>query len=1006
MSSLTMTRRGLLKAAAVGGAALAIQPALTSKVFAEEGDAPLPGGGEVKHIRSHCRACGKMECPNIVTVRDGRVIDIVGDETGVTNRGSLCSKGKSAPQALYHPDRVKYPVKRTNPKGEDPGWVRITWDEAITSAAENIAKVQEKYGKASVMTLHGTSRITSYGSMMLGLVIGSPNTGTTAGQVCKGPRVLSAGTLAFPGAHWVNMNDGVKCFFQWGSNTEVSNYDNACRVTVDAQVAAESSVCVGPRLQNLGKEADVWVNVRPGCDDMVAAGILNIIVNEMKTYDELFVKKWTNAPFIYVEDLFDEHPQPYAGAKFDLRDPNPADIDFDFMWEMEFTLGAYPIGIKTKLLKESDLVEGGDPKKFMVYDSVSNKLVYWDSGECLWEGETEPVYPDRDKAVWAGEYGRALLAEDPGFGHINIDPSLEVPGDFEIKLLDGRTVKGVTVWQKFAEHVGEWTEEKVTELCWLKPGTLRAAAEAYGKETRQGGIQYNLAIEHSANAVQTAKLILLISTIMGNLDGVGGNRGGEALDNVNNTWIPYIVPFAVASQQTSKLPPWEMEKIAGFEKFRMLPYFWNFAGAAMFYDLSTAMDHILTGDPYPIRACVSCTGSHFHASNATKNWEAYKTLDYYWAAELWFSPTVELADIVVPTKHFLELGAMRLTQGAECGFGAQVQCVEPLAEARWDSEAIVKITEKMGLPWWPSKAEEAPPFWPPEWLDTQWPDEKQMQELTVLPSKLGFASPGPTGEILRVDGWDDFVEQYQTHGQWDLRDVSPMGYYYRQMWGWFRPDHKLGYPTPSGKVEIYSLLFESRYPERENYLVPGGDPLPNEALPIVREPIESPYSTPELLDEYPIVLTSGRRIPAYFHNEHRQLPFTREQVPVPTFQVNPATAAKYGFKHGDWCWIESRRGRVRMVADLFHGIRPDVIECDHAWWFPELPAPNHGWDLSNVNVLVDEYNQDPICGSTCLRGYLVKVYKAPEGGPEGIIDSPKHPKLKEWMPVYEGEEQS
>ena len=956
MPSLTITRRNLLKAAAVGGAALALQPVLTSQVFAEEeNDAAAP---EVKRIRSHCRACGKMECPIWVTVRDGRVVDIQGDEGGISNRGSICTKSKAAPQALYHPDRVKYPVKRTNPKGEDPGWVRITWDEAIASAAENISKVQEKYGKESILGLHGTSRITSYGSMMIGSVIGSPNTGTTAGQVCKGPRVISAGLLCFPGAHWVNMNDGQKCFVQWGSNTEISNYDNACRVTVDTLVNSEVSVCIGPRLQNLGKEADIWVPLRPGTDDSVAAGILNIIMNEMKTYDELFVKKWTNAPFLFVEDL----------------EPS------GFVWDFPFTLGSYPVELHTRLLKESDLVEGGSPMRFMVWDSVSGKPVYWDSDATLWEGETEVTYPTETTRV--GEYG--VLGEDPGFVS-GIDPALE--GEFEVTLKDGRTVKAVPVWKKFSDLMAVWTPEKVSEVCWIDPQVLRDAAYAIGKECYQGGIQYNLAIEHAANSIQTAKLILLISAIMGNLDGVGGNRGGEALDNVNNTWIPYIVPFGAPPAS-----PEEQEKIAGFEKFPLLPYFKNFAGAAMHYDLTTAVDQIMTGDPYPIRGMVSCTGSHFHAANAMANWEAYMSLDYYWCAELWFTSTAELADVVVPAKHFLELDAMRLTQGAECGMGAQVKCVEPVGEARWDSEMVVQITKGMGLPWWPVVPEAAPPFWPPPWFETQWPNGDQMLDLTVLPSKFGFAAPGPDGDIVHAESWDDFVEQYQEHGQWDLRQVSPFGYYRRHLWGWFRPDNKIGYPTPTGKVEIYSTLLEARYPGEE--------------LPVVREPNESPYSTPEVFEEYPIVFTTGRRLPVYFHNEHRQLPFTREQVPVPTFQINPETAAKYGITHGDWCWIESRRGKIRMVADVFYGIAPDVVEADHAWWFPELPAPNHGWELSNVNVLVDQYDQDPICGSTCLRAYLVKITKAPEGGPPGIIDSPDHPKLKEWLPVYEEVEQS
>lgn len=45
---------------------------------------------------------------------------------------SLCSKGISTLQRLYNPNRLLYPLKRTNPKGsKDPGWVRCSWDEAI-----------------------------------------------------------------------------------------------------------------------------------------------------------------------------------------------------------------------------------------------------------------------------------------------------------------------------------------------------------------------------------------------------------------------------------------------------------------------------------------------------------------------------------------------------------------------------------------------------------------------------------------------------------------------------------------------------------------------------------------------------------------------------------------------------------------------------------------------------------------------------------------------------------
>lgn len=128
-------------------------------------------------------------------------------------------------------------------------------------------------------------------------------------------------------------------------------------------------------------------------------------------------------------------------------------------------------------------------------------------------------------------------------------------------------------------------------------------------------------------------------------------------------------------------------------------------------------------------------------------------------------------------------------------------------------------------------------------------------------------------------------------------------------------------------------------------------------------------------------------------------------------------AAELGIEQGDWCWIESKRGKIRECADLFYGIRPGTIECDHQWWYPELSAPKHGWDLSNVNVLVnmDHESQDPICGTCNCRAYLVKVYKAtPENSPFGnpcpcdddgteIIHTATDPRLKEWLPTYEYE---
>ena len=75
-----------------------------------------------------------MECGVWVTVENGRAVKIEGDESAPHTMGSCCNKSVSSLQACYHPDRLRYPMKRTNPKGEDPGQVRISWDEALDHA--------------------------------------------------------------------------------------------------------------------------------------------------------------------------------------------------------------------------------------------------------------------------------------------------------------------------------------------------------------------------------------------------------------------------------------------------------------------------------------------------------------------------------------------------------------------------------------------------------------------------------------------------------------------------------------------------------------------------------------------------------------------------------------------------------------------------------------------------------------------------------------------------------
>ena len=114
MAKLSLTRRSFLKAAAVTGAASTLSFAVAPSAALAEG--VDESAGEVKRIRSCCRACGKCECGVWVTVQDNKVIKVEGDESNAHSRGHCCAKSQASMLALYHPDRLRYTMKRTNPR--------------------------------------------------------------------------------------------------------------------------------------------------------------------------------------------------------------------------------------------------------------------------------------------------------------------------------------------------------------------------------------------------------------------------------------------------------------------------------------------------------------------------------------------------------------------------------------------------------------------------------------------------------------------------------------------------------------------------------------------------------------------------------------------------------------------------------------------------------------------------------------------------------------------------
>jgi anaerobic selenocysteine-containing dehydrogenase len=201
------------------------------------------------------------------------------------------------------------------------------------------------------------------------------------------------------------------------------------------------------------------------------------------------------------------------------------------------------------------------------------------------------------------------------------------------------------------------------------------------------------------------------------------------------------------------------------------------------------------------------------------------------------------------------------------------------------------------------------------------------------------------------------------------------GTYYKYQKGLLRGKGEIGFATPSGRIELAPTTFQAW----------GLSPTPFHV-----EPLESPLSTPELMDEYPLILTCGGRSYEFFHSEHRQLETMRELHPNPLLTIHPQTAASLGIANGDWVWIENSRGRFKQVAKLSYEIGEKTVHAEHGWWFPETEAaqPNlFGVFDSNPNncTRVMQTGEGDIGSS--IKSMICKVYPYKEGDelPQDVV---------------------
>jgi anaerobic selenocysteine-containing dehydrogenase len=447
------------------------------------------------------------------------------------------------------------------------------------------------------------------------------------------------------------------------------------------------------------------------------------------------------------------------------------------------------------------------------------------------------------------------------------------------------------------DHVRSLTPEWAEPITWVAADKIRAAARLFAR-TKPAMMEWGCAIEHTPNCIQTVRAVSMIPALTGDIDVPGG-------------WVFGMHGIGRFPSLIENLTPEANAKRLGADRFKLL----GGEGADLpSAHIPTLLQAMREGKPYPVKAFLVFGNNTLTTyANSSLVLESLLKLDFMVCADLFMTPTAELADIVLPAASWPEIDQLAGLPTVAANVVLANQKAVRIGECKSDEEIFVELARRMKLSCCTEAVEE------------------------VLNAQLEAGGLNLTFAELKEKGWV----------------TVPMRY---------RKYEDAGFRTPTGKIELYSTRLEHM----------GYAPLPS-----YEEPPESPVSRPDIAVDFPLVLTTGARISFFFNSEHRQIDKLRKAHHDPIVDIHPETAARYGIEKGDWMWIETKRGRMRQRARLTTGIDRRVIAAEHGWWFPEDPAPDYGVWKSNVNLLTDNQPPyDPAMGTYQLRALLCRVSKA------------------------------
>jgi formate dehydrogenase major subunit len=232
----------------------------------------LAHGLPERWVRTTCPYCG-TGCEMLVGVKGGRITEIRPALDAPVNRGHLCVKGRYGFGFTDAPDRITVPMVR-----RDGGWLEVSWDEALDTAAEALRRAE---GKAGVLASSRVTNEENYLAQKFARIALRTHNVDCCARVCHAPSAAGLGQIFGTGAATNSFADVERAglILVVGANPTENHPIVGARVRQRAR-AGTPLIVIDPRRTELAALAEIHLAPHPGTNLPLFLAMARVILDE------------------------------------------------------------------------------------------------------------------------------------------------------------------------------------------------------------------------------------------------------------------------------------------------------------------------------------------------------------------------------------------------------------------------------------------------------------------------------------------------------------------------------------------------------------------------------------------------------------------------------------------------------------------------------------------------------------------------------------------------------